>query len=104
MPTVAAVLLFGKNEKVAELVPQSKLTVARYSGENGNAQIVEKIELGGNLLSLYESSLKFIKRYCDLSRDKPKKNQTNKKMPVQARRNYHHLFDFGSNCKCLNSS
>ncbi|CAN5149893.1 hypothetical protein BH20ACI1_BH20ACI1_27390 [soil metagenome] len=89
MPTVAAVLLFGKNEKVAELLPQSKVTVARYSGENGNAQMVEKIELGGNLLSLYESVLKFIKRYGDLSRDKPKKSRTNKKTPIQARRNYH---------------
>lgn len=89
MPTVAAVLLFGRNEKVAEVLPQSKLTVARYSGENGNAQIVEKIELGGNLLSLYESSLKFIKRYCDLSREKLKKSPTNKKTPIQARRQYH---------------
>ncbi len=89
MPTVAAVLLFGKNEKVAEVLPQSKLTVARYSGENGNAQIVEKIELGGNLLSLYESSLKFIKRYCDLSREKLKKSPSNKNAPVQARRSYH---------------
>ncbi|MGI8640843.1 MAG: RNA-binding domain-containing protein [Pyrinomonadaceae bacterium] len=89
MPTIAAVLLFGKNEKVAEFVPQSKVTVARYSGENGNAQIVEKIELGGNLLSLYESSLKFIKRYCDLLRDKPKKSSINKKLPIQARSNYH---------------
>ena len=89
MPTVAAVLLFGKNDRVAEVLPQSKLTVARYSGENGNAQVVEKIELGGNLLSLYESSLKFIKRYCDLSREKLKKTSLNKKTPVQARRSYH---------------
>ena len=89
MPTVAAVLLFGKNEKVAELVTQSKVTAARYSGENGNAQVVEKIEIGGNLLSLYETSLKFIKRYCDLSRDKPKKSFADKKTPFQARRNYH---------------
>ena len=89
MPTIAAVLLFGKNEKVAELIPQSKVTVARFSGENGNAQMVEKTELNGNLLSLYENILNFIKRYCDLRRDKPKKNFADKKNPVQARRNYH---------------
>ncbi len=89
MPTIAAVLLFGKNERVAELIPQSKVTAARYSGENGNAQIVEKVELTGNLLSLYESSLRFVKLYGDLSRDKPKKTPVNKKTPVQARRSYH---------------
>ena len=89
MPTIAAILLFGKNDKVAEVLPQSKVTVARYSGENGNAQVVEKIELTGNLLSLYESSLKFIKRYCDLSRDKPKKSADGKKQPMQSRCNYH---------------
>ncbi len=89
MPTVAAVLLFGKNEQVIELIPQSGLTVARYSGDNGNAQMVEKQVLTGNLLSLYENSLHFIKRYCDLLKTKPKKNYSESESPVQARRNYH---------------
>ncbi len=88
MPTVAAVLLFGKNEKVAEILPHTSVTVARYSGENGNAQIVEKIVLSGNLLSLYESSERFIKRYCDLLREKPK-NSRNKAVPIQGRSSYH---------------
>ena len=89
MPTVAAVLLFGKNEKVAELIPQSSVTVARYTGENGNAQMVEKEVFTGNLLSLYESSLQFINRYCDLLKTKPKKVAAENESPVQARRNYH---------------
>jgi predicted HTH transcriptional regulator len=89
MPTVAAVLLFGKNEKVAELVPHSKITLVRFSGENGNAQMVEKIELKGNLLSLYESSLQFINRYCDLLKEKPGKSPLNNKSPIRARGNYH---------------
>lgn len=88
MPTVAAVLLFGKNEKVGEAVAQSSVTMARYTGENGNAQIVEEVILNGNMLSLYESSLHFIGRYCDLLRDKPKKSVA-KKTPIQARGNYH---------------
>ncbi len=89
MPTVAGVLLFGKNEKVAELVPQSKLTAIRYSGANGNAQTVEKVELGGNLLTLYETSLQFVSRYCDLLKYKPKKSPSNGNSPVQPRGNYH---------------
>lgn len=89
MPTVAAVLLFGKNERVAEFVPNSKVTLVRYSGENGNAQTVEKTEIKGNLLSLYESTLRFINRYCDLLKEKPNKAFSRIESPVEARRNYH---------------
>jgi len=90
VPTIAGVLLFGKNEKVAEFVPHSKVTLARYAGENGSRQVVEKIELNGNLLFLYESSLQFIERYCDLLKDKPRrKNTAQTDSIVRARGNYH---------------
>ncbi|MBA3600083.1 MAG: putative DNA binding domain-containing protein [Acidobacteria bacterium] len=91
MPTVAAVLLFGKNERVAELLPHSKITMHRYAGENGNAQLVETSELGGNLLFLYDSVLRFIERYCDLLKDKPRKKSAaqQENSIVQARGNYH---------------
>jgi ATP-dependent DNA helicase RecG len=89
LPTVAAVLLFGKNEKISELIPRSRVTVARFSGANGDAQIVEKVELEGNLLTLYEAILQFIGRYCDLSKDKPRKKASDgQDSPVQARGNY----------------
>jgi len=91
MPTVAGVLLFGKSERVAELLPHFKITVARYAGENGNAQLVEKNELNGNLLYLYESVLRFVERYCDLSKDKPRKKSPaqDANQIIQARGNYH---------------
>ncbi len=89
LPTLAGVLLFGKNEKIAEIVPRAKVRVARYSGDNGNAQMVESIELAGNLLTLYEDILKFISRYCDLEKNKPKKPKAKGDSPVQARSNYH---------------
>ena len=89
LPTVAAVLLFGKNEKVVELLPRSKVTMARYSGDNGNAQAVEKLELNGNLLTIYEGVLQFIERYCDLPKNAPKQSKANKNSPVAARANYH---------------
>ena len=89
LPTVAAVLLFGKNDKVSDFVPRSKVTVARFSGDNGNAQIVETQELQGNLLTLYESILQFVGQYCDLSKDKPRKSSAAAlEAPVQARGNY----------------
>ena len=40
VPTIAAILLFGKNERVAELLPRSKVTVTRSAGKTNNAQIV----------------------------------------------------------------
>ena len=90
MPTVAGILLFGKNQQVAELLPNSKVSVMRYAGENGKAQLVETSEFKGNLHFLYESVLKFIERYCDLLKDKPRKKSASKEDTiVQARGNYH---------------
>jgi ATP-dependent DNA helicase RecG len=66
IPTVAAILLFGKNQRVAELFPRTSLTLARYTGDDTVKTLVEKQEFSGNLLSLYESALRFVARYCDL--------------------------------------
>lgn len=70
VPTVAAILLFGKNKRVAELLPRSAVTISRFSGDELKPTLVEKQEISGNLLSIYESSLRFIARYCDLRSDK----------------------------------
>lgn len=88
-PTVAALLLFGKNDRVAELIPRSRVTMARFSGENGSAQLIEKIDLHGNLLTQYEAILRFIKRYADLWKEKPKKSPAADATHVRSRANYH---------------
>jgi ATP-dependent DNA helicase RecG len=88
IPTVAAVLLFGKNERVAALLPRSTVTAIRYSGETTNAPIVEQTELKGNLLTLFESALSFIKRYGDLWNEKPRLKSDNGYSPILARSNY----------------
>lgn len=87
LPTVAGILLFGKNEKVGEFVPRSSVSLIRYSGDATTAPVIEKIETTGNLLSLYETSLKFIARYCDLSKEKKRKSIHDS--TVQARADYH---------------
>jgi ATP-dependent DNA helicase RecG len=90
-PTVAAVLLFGKNERVGELLPRSNVTVARFSGDNGRAQLIEAVEIKGNLLSQYEGILSFIKQYADLAKEKPKRKLALvTDAVVQARGNYHY--------------
>lgn len=90
-PTVAAVLLFGKNERVPELLPRSNITVARFSGDNGSAQLIEAIEIKGNLLTQFEKVLEFIGRYSDLGKDKPKRRLSLVGDPVvRPRANYHY--------------
>ncbi|MBK8464803.1 MAG: putative DNA binding domain-containing protein [Chloracidobacterium sp.] len=89
-PTVAALLLFGKNDRVAELLPRSNVTVARFSGDNGHAQLIEAVEVKGNLLTQYETILEFIKRYADLGKERPKRKLSLVTDTVaQARGNYH---------------
>lgn len=88
VPTIAAILLFGKSERVSELVPRSKIIATRYAGKNANAQIVERQEISGNLLSLYESSMRFIKLYTDLREEKSWNTSKNGNSPIQARANY----------------
>lgn len=89
IPTVAGVLLFGKDERVHELIPRSTLTAIRMSGKGAQAQIVESQELSGNLHTIFESALQFITRYCDLLKNKPKKKTSNKSSPVLPRGIYH---------------
>jgi ATP-dependent DNA helicase RecG len=90
VPTIAAILLFGKNQKVAELFPRSSVTITRFTGELPNQTIVERQELSGNLLSIYESSLRFISRYCDLKNEKtaPVRTFNGHDPLVSARANY----------------
>lgn len=87
-PTVAGLMLFGRDESVQRLFPRSVVHVSRYSGENGNAQMVESREIVGNLHTQFEAIVAFIQRYCDLTKDKPKHLRL-VDSPVAARSSYH---------------
>ena len=90
-PTVAAILLFGKNDRVLPLVPRSGATLTRFAGETTDGQIVEKTEIAGNLLTVYERMMGFIERYCDLWEERPKSFSANgnSNQIVKARSKYH---------------
>jgi ATP-dependent DNA helicase RecG len=91
VPTVAGLLLFGYDAGVTDLLPRSSVTITRYAGDNIQAATVERVRLTGNLLTLYEASLKFLARYCDLWDVRPRNSnapQTDDS-PVPARANYH---------------
>lgn len=88
-PTVAALVLFGKKDRIEALFPRSVVNISRFSGENGNAQLVERKEITGNMLHQYEDVLGFLLRYCDLVKESPKKRKGTDESPINPRANYH---------------
>jgi ATP-dependent DNA helicase RecG len=90
VPTVAAVLLFARDDRVAELLPRAAVVATRFSGDSLQSPVIEKVKLAGNLLTVYEGLLRFINRYCDLHETRPKLVQSElDPSPVPARANYH---------------
>ena len=89
VPTVAGLLLFGRDERIAELVPRASVTATRFSGDSLQAPIVERVKLSGNLVSIYEGLTRFVRRYCDLSEVRPKSSASIDESPVPARSSYH---------------
>jgi ATP-dependent DNA helicase RecG len=91
VPTVAGLLLFGGDERVAELLPRASVTATRFSGDSLQSPVVERVKLAGNLLTVYEGLTRFVRRYCDLSdvRLKTTAPVSEEESPVPARSSYH---------------
>src|SRR5260370_18622661 len=52
VPTVAGLLLFGKNESVARLLPRASVIATRVGGATQQSPVLERVELGGELATL----------------------------------------------------
>jgi predicted HTH transcriptional regulator len=93
VPTVAGLLLFGRDERVTELVPRSSIIAARFAGETTQSEVIERVTLSGNLHTLYEAALRFISRYADLWETRPRRNSleaaAQEEAALVARSNYH---------------
>ncbi len=91
VPTFAGLILFGRDETVARLLPRSTVIATRFGGDNNQAPVIERIELRGNLASVHESSLKFIGRYADLWDARPNvpRSGVQTEAGLTARSNYH---------------
>ena len=70
-PTIAGLLLFGRDESVARLLPRSAIFATRFGGDTTQASVVERVKLEGNLATTYESAMRFITRYADLWDSRP---------------------------------
>src|SRR5215468_4140490 len=90
-PTVAALMLFGSDQRLAQVLPRSAITATRYAGDTNQTPVVEQVRLTGNLLTLYDNAFRFIKRYCDLWAARPRdlSGSDVTESPVPARANFH---------------
>jgi ATP-dependent DNA helicase RecG len=91
IPTIAGLLLFGRDERVAELLPRSSITATRFAGDTTQSPKIESLTLTGNLHMLYESALRFVLRYAELWETRPRRFPASDEgdAPVIARANYH---------------
>ena len=91
VPTVAGLLLFGHDDRVGELLPRAAIIATRFAGQTLQAPVVERVTISGNLLTLFEGSLRFVKRYSDLWDTRPKSFPAAEiaDSPIAARANYH---------------
>jgi predicted HTH transcriptional regulator len=89
VPTLAGLLLFGKNDRVAELLPRSGMVATRYAGTTVTDPIVEREELTGNLATVYERAIRFVERYTDLlGEEHPARSWAKVASPVEPRAAY----------------
>lgn len=90
VPTIAGMVLFGRDDRISELIPRAAVVATRFSGDSLQSPVIEKVKLSGSLLTLYEGLTRFILRYCDLSATRPKGLIDEvEQSPVPARSHYH---------------
>jgi ATP-dependent DNA helicase RecG len=91
--TAGGLLLFGLNDRVADLAPQANLRVTRYSGDDQNSPVIEQSILQGNLFRLFDGASGFINRYVDLWDARPSRKARERKIEedsfLQSRAAYH---------------
>lgn len=90
-PSLAGFLLFGRSAAVQQIVPQSQITLTRFSGDTASP-VVERAEFAGNVTRLFDNALLFLKRYVDLWDTRPPRtplsSSAEKRAPIPARANY----------------
>ncbi|HSB11425.1 MAG TPA: RNA-binding domain-containing protein [Blastocatellia bacterium] len=91
-PTLAGLLLFGRAPAVQQIIPQSQITLTRFSGSDTASPIIERAESFGNLTRLFDAALLFLKRYVDLWDSRPPRTPANggnrPGTPIPPRANY----------------
>ncbi|HXF04855.1 MAG TPA: RNA-binding domain-containing protein [Blastocatellia bacterium] len=87
-PTLAGLLLFGKNDRVAHHLPRSGIVATRLAGVEITDPIVEQTEITGNLATQFEGALAFVRRYADLLEERPPRQRLSRDGPVEPRASY----------------
>jgi predicted HTH transcriptional regulator len=90
VPTTAGLLLFGRDERVADLLPRAAIIATRFAGDSTQTPIVERVTFTGNVGTLFDAILSFVGRYCDLWDTRPRRfpDSGTEVSPISARANY----------------
>jgi ATP-dependent DNA helicase RecG len=97
-PLFGGLLLFGTDTRLQELIPRARLVLSRYSGADSKSPLIERTEVTGNLLRLYDGAMSFVSRYVDLWDSRPPRRvladtrdeqAAVESLQVAARANYH---------------
>ena len=88
VPTIGGLLLFGSDESVGRMLPRSSLIAARFGGDTNQAPVIERVELRGNLATIYEAALRFVRRYAELCDSRPAQTAVDHS-PISPRSKYH---------------
>ncbi len=88
LPTLGGMLLFGQHDKVPPFIPQAQVTLTRFGGMHSAAPIVEQQTLRGNLLWLFEGTMRFLNRYVDLWEARPSRKALTEEEQQFSRANY----------------
>jgi ATP-dependent DNA helicase RecG len=89
LPSFGGMLLFGRHDKVPHFIPQAQVTLTRFGGNDNTAPIVERQTLQGNLLWLFEGTMRFVNRYVDLWAARPSRKALTEEEQQFSRANYH---------------
>jgi ATP-dependent DNA helicase RecG len=88
LPTFSGLLLFGLHEKVPRFIPQAAVTLTRFGGNSGAVPVIERQQVQGNLLWLFEGATKFMSRYVDLWEARPSRKALSEEEEQFSRANY----------------
>ncbi|HEX4949452.1 MAG TPA: RNA-binding domain-containing protein [Blastocatellia bacterium] len=89
LPTLGGLLLFGAHESVLRFIPQASVTLTRFGGNQAEAPVVERQTVQGNLLWLFETTMRFVNRYVDLWEVRPSRKALTEEEQQFSRANYH---------------
>jgi len=92
VPLLGGLLLFGLSARLERILPRARVVLSRYSGGTASSPLIERTEIKGNLLRLFDGATHFIRRYADLWDVRPSRRsleaEAHARSEIEGRSNY----------------